>query len=235
MQTEFQKQKNETQPSHVFVESPGLMQTVLMFWVFFFFILHRKAVQMFPRAGLRFPCFLFATLFLALLRCQDAPLLGSCVFLFFLRVGLQQEGHLQASSKWEIVGRLPWRPLKSALLKRLLCCCCRRLLWGMPDLLRGEECEGGLEERRGGHWRGHISFDLFQKVFLITLLRSLSCSLSLSAMFQFCAAQNRTWTVPKSNLTGFFHPAESCVTQSSSAPTHSPSPACLFWLLVCVS
>lgn len=47
----------------------------------------------------------------------------------------------------------------------------------MPDLLRGEECEGGLEEgwsrEERGALGGHISFDLFQKVFLITFLLSL--------------------------------------------------------------
>lgn len=103
MQTEFQKQKNETQPSHVFVESLGLMQTVLMF-CFVFFILHRKAVQMFPRAGLRFPCFLFATLFLALLRCQDAPLLGPGVFFVFPESGAptggSSPGQLQMRNSW---------------------------------------------------------------------------------------------------------------------------------------
>lgn len=36
MQTEFQKQKNETQPSHVFVKSLGLMQTVLSCFFFLF-------------------------------------------------------------------------------------------------------------------------------------------------------------------------------------------------------
>lgn len=108
-------------------------------------------------------------------------------FLFFLRVGLQQEGHLQASSKWEIVGRLPWRPLKSALLKRLLCCCRRgRLLWGMPDLLRGEECAGGL--RREGHQGGHVPSDLFHKLFLIAFLLF---NVSMPP------APNRLWTVPK--------------------------------------
>lgn len=73
------KKKNETQPSHVLVKSLGLMQTVLSF---IFFFLHRKAVQMFLRAGLRFPCFPFAGLFPALQRCQGAPLLGAGVFVF---------------------------------------------------------------------------------------------------------------------------------------------------------
>lgn len=62
------------------------------------FSLHRKAVQMFLRAGLRFPVFL-------LLGCSCSSCVAKVLphtalaFLFFLRVGLQQEGHLQASSK----------------------------------------------------------------------------------------------------------------------------------------
>lgn len=40
MQTEFQKQKNETQPSHVFAKSLGLMQTVLS--VFFSYYTGRQ-------------------------------------------------------------------------------------------------------------------------------------------------------------------------------------------------
>lgn len=47
MQTEFQKQKNETQPSHVFATSLGLVRDCMKFFFFFFSILHRKAVQMF--------------------------------------------------------------------------------------------------------------------------------------------------------------------------------------------
>lgn len=45
MQTEFQKQKNETQPSHVFATSLGLVRDCMKF--FSLSILHRKAVQMF--------------------------------------------------------------------------------------------------------------------------------------------------------------------------------------------
>lgn len=92
-QTEFEKQKNEAQPSHVFAGSLGRTQTVLSS---VFFVLHRKAVQMFLRALSLFSCS----------SVPGSPALPRCsltrrwrFFLFFLRVGLQQEGHLQASSK----------------------------------------------------------------------------------------------------------------------------------------
>lgn len=58
----------------------------------------------------------------------------------------------------------------------------------MPDLLRGEECAGGLEEggsrEEKGAPRGHISFDLFQKVFLITFRLPL-----LLKCFNFCSRE----------------------------------------------
>lgn len=99
-QSSKKKKKNETQPSHVFVKSLGLMQTVLGL---IFFFLHRKAVQMFLRAGLRFPCFPFARLFPALQRCQDAALLGAGVFVF-PESGTPTEGsspgQLQMRNSW---------------------------------------------------------------------------------------------------------------------------------------
>lgn len=68
-----------------------------------FFPLHRKAVQMFLSAGLRFPCFPLASLFLALQRCQGAPLLGAGVFVFpesEAPTGGSSPGQLQMRNSW---------------------------------------------------------------------------------------------------------------------------------------
>lgn len=88
VQTEFQKQKNETRPPRMFSlgpwgycrphEAPQRPPSPHS-------ILHRKAVQMFLRADLRFPCFLLASPFPALRCCQGAPFTRRwrfCVFFF---------------------------------------------------------------------------------------------------------------------------------------------------------
>lgn len=65
--------------------------------------MHRKAVQMFLRAGLRFPCFPPARLFLLLLRCQGAPSHGAGVFVFpesGAPAGGSSLGQLQMRNSW---------------------------------------------------------------------------------------------------------------------------------------
>lgn len=58
---------------------------------------------MFLRAGLRFPCFRFASLFPALQCCQGAPLLGAGVFVFpesGAPTGGSSPGQLQMRNSW---------------------------------------------------------------------------------------------------------------------------------------
>lgn len=60
---------------------------------------------MFLRVGLRFPCFPPASLFLALLRCQGAPLHGAGVFFFVFPesgapTGGSSLGQLQMRNSW---------------------------------------------------------------------------------------------------------------------------------------
>ncbi|KAI4813204.1 hypothetical protein KUCAC02_024547, partial [Chaenocephalus aceratus] len=62
-----------------------------------------KAVQMFLRAGLRFPCFPFAGLFPDLQCCQGAALLGAGVFVFpesGALTGGSSPGQLQMRNSW---------------------------------------------------------------------------------------------------------------------------------------
>lgn len=95
-QTEYQEVKNETQPSHVFVESPGLMQTVLSF---FFFLLTQEGGADVPESRPAVSLFFLLLVCSQLLDVAKALPYSVPAFLFFLRVGLQQEGHLQASPK----------------------------------------------------------------------------------------------------------------------------------------
>lgn len=104
MQTKFQgEKKNETQPSHVLVESPGFMQTVLGLNVFFSSFLHRKAVQMFREQACGFPVFLF-------LVCSRLSSVAKALpysvleFLFFPESGAptggSSPGQLQMRNSW---------------------------------------------------------------------------------------------------------------------------------------
>lgn len=100
----------------------------------------------------------------------------------------------------------------------------------MPDLLRGEECEGGLEEggsrEERGALGGHISFDLFQKVLLITFLLPL-----LQKCFNLCCTE-QDMDCSQIKPDRVFPPSqELCDTvQLSRFP-----PLVVFWLLVFVS
>lgn len=158
---------------------------------FFFFLLTQEGGADVPESRPAVSLFFLLLVCSQLLDVAKALPYSVPAFLFFLRVGLQQEGHLQASPKWEIVGQLPWRLLKSALLKRLLCCCCcRRLLWGMPDLLRGEECAGGPEEGGSTEDRGARGATFhstsFRKFFsLLFFFFFLKC-------FNFCSTEQAT-------------------------------------------
>ena len=140
------KKKNETQPSHVLVKTLGLLQTVLCS---IFFFLHRKAVQMFLRAGLRFPCFPFAGLSPALQRCQGAPLLGAGVFVFpesGAPTGGSSPGQLQMRNSWPAaLAAAQIRPFEKITV----------LLLPPPPVGHARSAEGrGMCRRAGGGRRG---------------------------------------------------------------------------------
>lgn len=144
---------------------------------------------MFLRAGLRFPCFPLASLFLAPQRCQGAPLLGTGVFVFpesGAPTGGSSPGQLQMRNSWPAaLAAAQIRPFEKITV----------LLLPPPPVGHARSAEGrgmcrraGGGRMRAGGWGapgGHISFDLFQKVFLITFLLPL-----LPQMFQFL--QHRT-------------------------------------------
>lgn len=193
MQTEFQETKNETQPSHVFVKSLGLMQTVLGL---IFFFLHRKAVQMFLRAGLRFPCFPLASLFLAPQRCQGAPLLGTGVFVFpesGAPTGGSSPGQLQMRNSWPgALAAAQIRPFEKITV----------LLLPPPPVGHARSAEGrGMcrragggrmrAGRRGGHQGATFHSTSFRKFFSLLFFSLSSSNVSISA------AQNRRPTVHK--------------------------------------
>lgn len=180
------KKKNETQPSHVFVKSLGLMQTVLSL---IFFVLHRKAVQMFLRAALWFPCFPFASLFPALQRCQGAPLLGAGVFVFpesGAPTGGSSPGQLQMRNSWPAaLAAAQIRPFEKITV----------LLLPLPPVGHARSAEGrGMCRRAGGgreHWGATFHSTSFRKFFSLLFFSLSSSNVSISA------AQNRLWTVPK--------------------------------------
>lgn len=139
------KKKNETQPSHVLVKSLGLLQTVLCS----IFFLHRKAVQMFLRAGLRFPCFPFAGLFPDLQCCQGAALLGAGVFVFpesGALTGGSSPGQLQMRNSWPAaLAATQIRPFEKITV----------LLLPPPPVGHARSAEGrGMCRRAGGGRRG---------------------------------------------------------------------------------
>lgn len=162
------KKENKPQPSRVFVKSLGLLQTVLSY---FFFFLHRKAVQMFLRAGLWFPCFPLAGLFLAIQRCQGAPLLCAGFFVFpesGAPTGGSSPGQDQMRNSWPAaLAAAQIRPFEKITV----------LLLPPPPVGHARSAEGrgmcrtqggGGAGRRGGAAGCHILLDLSQKVFLIT-------------------------------------------------------------------
>lgn len=128
---------------------------------------------MFLRAGLRFPCFRFASLFPALQCCQGAPLLGAGVFVFpesGAPTGGSSPGQLQMRNSWPAaLAAAQIRPFEKITVLLLL-------LPPPPPVghARSAEGRGMCRRAEGGRERGapggHISFDLFQTVFLITFL-----------------------------------------------------------------
>lgn len=179
---------------------------------------------MFLRAGLRFPCFPFASLFPALQRCQGAPLLGAGVFVFpesGAPTGGSSPGQLQMRNSWPAaLAAAQIRPFEKITV----------LLPPPPPVGHARSAEGrGMCRRAGGgreHQGGHISFDLFQKVFLITFL------LLLLKCFNFCPTEQAEDCSQIKPDRVFPPQPESYVTQSTSA-TSLPwlSFGCLFLFL----
>lgn len=150
---------------------------------------------MFLRAGLRFPCFPFASLFPALQRCQGAPLLGAGVFVFpesGAPTGGSSPGQLQMRNSWPAaLAAAQIRPFEKITV----------LLLPPPPVGHARSAEGrgmcrraggGREAgRRGGHRGATFHSTSFRKFFSLLFFSLSSSNVSI------CAAQNRTWTVPK--------------------------------------
>lgn len=104
---------------------------------------------MFLRAGLRFPCFPFASLFLALQCCQGAPLLGAGVFVFpesGAPTGGSSPGQLQMRNSWPAaLAAAQIRPFEKIAV----------LLLPPPPVGHARSAEGRGMCRRAGGGREH--------------------------------------------------------------------------------
>lgn len=151
---------------------------------------------MFLRAGLRFPCFPFASLFPALQCCQGAPLLGAGVFVFpesGAPTGGSSPGQLQMRNSWPAaLAAAQIRPFEKITV----------LLLPPPPVGHARSAEGrgmcrraggGREQRGEGGSTGGATFHStsFRKFFSLLFFSLSTSNVSISA------AQNRRWTVPK--------------------------------------
>lgn len=186
---------------------------------------------MFLWAGVRFPCFPFASLFPALQHCQGAPFLGAGVFVFpesGAPTGGSSPGQLQMRNSWTAaLAATQIRPFEKITVLLLL---------PPPPVGHARSAEGRGMCRRAGEGRerrgkgalrggGHISFDLFQKVFLITFL------LPLFKCFNFCCIE-QVMDCSQIKPDRVFPPRQE---MCDTVQVRRLPPPVVFWLLVFVS
>lgn len=142
---------------------------------------------MFLRAGLRFPCFPFASLFLALQCCQGAPLLCAGVFVFpesGAPTGGSSPGQLQMRNSWPAaLAAAQIRPFEKITVL---------LLPPPPPVGHARSAEGrGMcrragggrdgAERRGGHRGATFHSTSLRKFFSLLFFSLSSSNVSISA------------------------------------------------------